>query len=97
MKEFATRFVPDMAEQCEVRLFISGHQGGDAGHGADATIEFVPQSGACMLEVELESGEKQCFDYAIGEQIKKVSFSMLGDWEIMHRSIRKSYKVEDLS
>lgn len=78
MKEAFAVFSPDIPEQCEVVAYVSGHQGGDAGHGAEATVKFRPQSGACHLEVEFTNGETHSFEW----DIKEVSFSMFGDWEM---------------
>lgn len=82
MKETCIGFESDLPEHCEVNFYVSGNMGGDAGHGADATIELIPRSGACHLEVEFEDGESQNFDFEPGKEIKRVLFSMLGDWEM---------------
>jgi len=78
MKEVFAVFRPDIPEQCKVVAYVSGHKGGDAGHGAEAIVEFSPQSGACHLEVELNNGKSHSFEW----DIKSVSLSMFGDWEM---------------
>jgi hypothetical protein len=84
MKEKFYGFVPHTCEQCKVTFYSSGHQGGDAGHGAEAILEFSENGSAMNMTafIKLKNGKEIQI-----EDMESISLSVFGDWELSGMAI----------
>lgn len=72
----------NLPEEPTVRLLSTGPQGGDAGHGGEATIEIILPSTGALVVVENGKGETVFEKQPHEVQEHKISITVFGDWEL---------------
>ncbi len=79
MKEFACKFTPKIPEQCAVSFVSSGSQGGDSGHGGNASLTFSENGSRMDIQVDLafNNGDKETF-----RDLSEIRLTVCGDWEL---------------
>lgn len=73
---------PYVPEEPTIRFFSTGSQGGDAGHGGEATIEIILPSTGALVSVENSKGETVFERQPHEVQEHKISITVFGDWEL---------------
>lgn len=72
----------NIPEEPTVRFISTGPQGGDAGHGGEATIEITLPSTGALVSVENSKGETVFEKQPYEVQEHKISITVFGDWEL---------------
>jgi len=71
-----------LPEEPTVRFISTGPQGGDAGHGGEATIEIILPTTGALVVVENDKGETVFEKQPHEVQEHKISITVFGDWEL---------------